>query len=279
MQVLETIIALRKYRKSLKESVGFVPTMGALHKGHQSLIERSLKENTHTIVSIFVNPTQFGANEDFNAYPRVLEKDLSLCEEVGVNAVFVPKADEMYPYGFECQITRMPIKAPLYLANSLEGAQREGHFDGVAQVVLKLFHLICPTRAYFGKKDAQQLLIIQHLVKDLLLDIEIMPCEIVRDVDNLALSSRNVYLNEFERKQALAIPKALETIKQAIDKGEKACDKLKILGLKVLENLEVNYLEFCNHKLESLKTIESFNTLILVAVRVGKTRLLDNLWV
>ncbi|WP_104748672.1 pantoate--beta-alanine ligase [Helicobacter cetorum] len=276
MQVLETIADLKKYRKSLKESVGFVPTMGALHKGHQSLIERSLKENIHTIVSIFVNPTQFGANEDFNAYPRVLEKDLSLCEEVGVNAVFIPKANEMYPYEIG---QRLELYVPKFLANSLEGALRKGHFDGVVQVVLRLFHLICPTRAYFGKKDAQQLLIIQHMVKDLLLDTEIVPCEIVRDFDNLALSSRNVYLNEFERKQALAIPKALENIKQAIDKGEKACDELQAIGLKVLENLEVNYLEFCNHKLEPLKIIEPLNTLVLVAVCVGKTRLLDNLWV
>ncbi|GAA6970519.1 pantoate--beta-alanine ligase [Helicobacter pylori] len=276
MRVLETIATLREYRKSLKESVGFVPTMGALHKGHQSLMERSLKENSHTIVSVFVNPTQFGANEDFNAYPRPLEKDLVLCERLGVNAVFVPKMSEMYPYEIEqC----LKLYAPTFLSRSLEGAVREGHFDGVVQVVLRLFHLVHPTRAYFGKKDAQQLLIIQHLVKDLLLDIEIAPCEIVRDSDNLALSSRNVYLNATQRKQALAIPKALENIKQAIDKGEKACEKLKKLGLEILETLEVDYLEFCNHKLESLKTIEPTNTLVLVAARVGKTRLLDNLWV
>ncbi|MGT0089985.1 pantoate--beta-alanine ligase [Helicobacter pylori] len=276
MRVLETIVALREYRKSLKESVGFVPTMGALHKGHQSLIERSLKENSHTIVSVFVNPTQFGPNEDFNAYPRPLEKDLALCEGLGVNAVFVPKTSEMYPYEIE---QRLKLYAPEFLSSSLEGAMREGHFDGVVQVVLKLFHLVHPTRAYFGKKDAQQLLIIQHLVQDLLLDIEITPCEIVRDSDNLALSSRNVYLNATQRKQALAIPKALESIKQAIDKGEKACEKLRKIGLGILETLEVDYLEFCNHKLEPLKTIESANTLILVAARVGKTRLLDNLWV
>ncbi len=276
MRVLETIVALREYRKSLKESVGFVPTMGALHKGHQSLIERSLKENSHTIVSVFVNPTQFGPNEDFNAYPRPLEKDLALCEGLGVNAVFVPKISEMYPYEIE---RRLKLYAPEFLSSSLEGAMREGHFDGVVQVVLRLFHLIYPTRAYFGKKDAQQLLIIQHLVKDLLLDIEITPCEIVRDSDNLALSSRNVYLNATQRKQALAIPKALENIKQAIDKGEKACEKLKKLGLEILETLEVDYLEFCNHKLEPLKTIEPTNTLVLVAAHVGKTRLLDNLWV
>ncbi|MCQ2730165.1 pantoate--beta-alanine ligase [Helicobacter pylori] len=276
MRVLETIAALREYRKSLKESVGFVPTMGALHKGHQSLIERSLKENPHTIVSVFVNPTQFGANEDFSAYPRPLEKDLALCEGLGVNAVFVPKIDEMYPYEIE---QRLKLYAPTFLSHSLEGAMRKGHFDGVVQVVLRLFHLINPTRAYFGKKDAQQLLIIEHLVKDLLLDIEIAPCEIMRDDDNLALSSRNVYLNATERRQALAIPKALENIKQAIDKGEKACEKLKKLGLEILKNLEVDYLEFCNHKLEPLKTIEPTNTLILVAARVGKTRLLDNLWV
>ncbi|MFA8030623.1 pantoate--beta-alanine ligase [Helicobacter pylori] len=276
MRVLETIATLREYRKSLKESVGFVPTMGALHKGHQSLIERSLKENSHTIVSVFVNPTQFGANEDFNAYPRPLEKDLVLCERLGVNAVFVPKTSEMYPYEIE---QRLKLYAPEFLSSSLEGAMREGHFDGVVQVVLKLFHLVNPTRAYFGKKDAQQLLIIQHLVQDLLLDIEIAPCEIVRDSDNLALSSRNAYLNATQRKQALAIPKALENIQQAIDKGEKACEKLKKLGLEILKNLEVDYLEFCNHKLEPLKTIEPTNTLILVAARVGKTRLLDNLWV
>ncbi|NHA84683.1 pantoate--beta-alanine ligase [Helicobacter pylori] len=276
MRALETIATLREYRKSLKESVGFVPTMGALHKGHQSLIERSLKENSHTIVSVFVNPTQFGANEDFNAYPRPLEKDLALCEKLGVNAVFVPKTSEMYPYEIE---QRLKLYAPTFLSHSLEGAMRKGHFDGVVQVVLRLFHLVNPTRAYFGKKDAQQLLIIQHLVKDLLLDIEIAPCEIVRDSDNLALSSRNVYLNARERKQALAIPKALENIKQAIDKGEKACEKLKKLGLEILGTLEVDYLECCNHKLEPLKTIELTNTLILVAARVGKTRLLDNLWV
>ncbi|WP_121278901.1 pantoate--beta-alanine ligase [Helicobacter pylori] len=276
MRVLETIATLREYRKSLKESVGFVPTMGALHKGHQSLIERSLKENSHTIVSVFVNPTQFGANEDFNAYPRPLEKDLALCEGLGVNAVFVPEMSEMYPYEAE---RRLKLYAPTFLSHSLEGAVREGHFDGVVQVVLRLFHLVHPTRAYFGKKDAQQLLIIQHLVQDLLLDIEIAPCEIVRDDDNLALSSRNVYLNATQRKQALAIPKALENIKQAINKGEKACEKLKKLGLEILETLEVDYLEFCNHKLEPLKTIEPANTLVLVAARVGKTRLLDNLWV
>ncbi|RVY71893.1 pantoate--beta-alanine ligase [Helicobacter pylori] len=276
MRVLETIATLREYRKSLKESVGFVPTMGALHKGHQSLIERSLKENSHTIVSVFVNPTQFGPNEDFSAYPRPLEKDLALCEGMGVSAVFVPKTSEMYPYKIE---QRLKLYAPEFLSSSLEGAMRERHFDGVVQVVLKLFHLVNPTRAYFGKKDAQQLLIIQHLVKDLLLDIEITPCEIVRDDDNLALSSRNVYLNATQRKQALAIPKALESIKQAIDKGEKACEKLKKLGLEILETLEVDYLEFCNHKLEPLKTIDPANTLVLVAARVGKTRLLDNLWV
>ncbi|WRE75698.1 pantoate--beta-alanine ligase [Helicobacter pylori] len=276
MHVLETIAALREYRKSLEESVGFVPTMGALHKGHQSLIERSLKENSHTIVSVFVNPTQFGANEDFSAYPRPLEKDLALCEGLGVSAVFVPKTSEMYPYEAE---QRLKLYAPTFLSHSLEGAVRHGHFDGVVQVVLKLFHLINPTRAYFGKKDAQQLLIIQHLVQDLLLDIEIAPCEIARDSDHLALSSRNVYLDTTQRKQALAIPKALENIKQAIDKGEKACEKLKKLGLEILETLEVDYLEFCNHKLEPLKTIEPTNTLILVAARVGKTRLLDNLWV
>ena len=221
-------------------------------------------------------PRNLGLTKDFNAYPRPLEKDLALCEKLGVNAVFVPKIGEMYPYEAE---QRLKLYAPKFLSSSLEGAMRKGHFDGVVQIVLKMFHLVNPTRAYFGKKDAQQLLIIEHLVKDLLLDIEIAPCEIVRDDDNLALSSRNVYLNATQRKQALAIPKALEKIQQAIDKGEKACEKLKKLGLEILETLEVDYLECCNHKLEPLTIIEPTNTLILVAARVGKTRLLDNLWV
>ena len=185
MEVCKDRLSLARFRSGLGESVGFVATMGALHKGHLSLIEKSLQENTHTIVSIFVNPTQFGENEDFGSYPRTLEADLALCEKAGVSAVFAPSVEDMYSTD---EITFNPPKNMGYI---LEGFDRPTHFAGVIAVVLKLFMLIKPRKAYFGQKDAQQVLILQKMVRDLFLDIEIVPCEIVRDDDGLALSSRN----------------------------------------------------------------------------------------
>ncbi|TSA82619.1 pantoate--beta-alanine ligase [Helicobacter mehlei] len=272
MQVLHTYQELQVFRKSL-DSVGFVPTMGALHPGHASLITRSKQENPQTIVSIFVNPTQFGPNEDLSRYPRDLEADLKLCQSLGVDGVFVPTVAELYP--FEHAITLNPASDLL----GHEAEHRPTHFNGVLQVVLKLFNLVCPQKAYFGKKDAQQLLHVQRLVADFFLEIEIVPCEIVRDHDGLALSSRNVYLSASQRQEALKIPQALERMQIAYQQGMRDTASLIRIGLDTLQGLEVHYLSICNHNLEPLAQVKSNQTLILCAVQVGQVRLLDNLWV
>ncbi|CCB79710.1 pantoate--beta-alanine ligase [Helicobacter bizzozeronii CIII-1] len=271
MQVLHTCQELQAFRKSL-DSVGFVPTMGALHPGHASLITRSKQENPQTIVSIFVNPTQFGPHEDLSCYPRDLEADLKLCQSLGVDGVFVPAVLDLYP--FEPAITLNP--APDLLG--YEAKNRPTHFNGVLQVVLKLFNLVRPQKAYFGKKDAQQLLHVQRLVADFFLEIEIVPCEIVRDRDGLALSSRNVYLSASQRQEALKIPLALERMQIAYQQGMHNTASLIQIGLDTLQGLKVHYLCICNHNLEPLAQIEPNKTLILCAVQVGTTRLLDNVW-
>ncbi|WP_104641107.1 pantoate--beta-alanine ligase [Helicobacter bizzozeronii] len=272
MQVLHTCQELQAFRKSL-DSVGFVPTMGALHPGHASLITRSKQENPQTIVSIFVNPTQFAPHEDLSCYPRDLETDLKLCQSLGVDGVFVPAVLDLYP--FESAITLNP--APDLLG--YEADHRPTHFNGVLQIVLKLFNLVRPQKAYFGKKDAQQLLHVQRLVADFFLEIEIVPCEIVRDRDGLALSSRNVYLSSEERASALKLPQALNTMQNAIAHGERDSTKLINLGLEVLQGLKVHYLSVCDRQLTPLSQIKPNQTLILAAVQVGRVRLLDNLWV
>ncbi|WP_104687273.1 pantoate--beta-alanine ligase [Helicobacter felis] len=257
------------------QKIGFVPTMGALHPGHASLIEQARAQNDVVVVSIFVNPTQFGPNEDYQAYPRTLQADMSLCESLGVDVLFTPDSAQIYPFGVPERITLQPPASLL----GFEADMRPKHFDGVLQVVLKLFNLVRPKRAYFGQKDAQQLLIIQRMVADLFLDIEIMPCPIVRDYDGLALSSRNVYLSSEERVSALKLPQALNTIQEAITRGERDSAKLINLGLEVLQGLKVHYLSVCDRRLVPLSQIEAHQTLILAAVQVGRVRLLDNLWV
>ncbi|BCZ18840.1 Pantoate-beta-alanine ligase PanC [Helicobacter sp. NHP19-012] len=269
MQICKTPVDLQALKA---QNIGFVPTMGALHAGHLSLIERARAENDFVIVSIFVNPTQFGANEDFSTYPHPLEKDLELCAKAGVGAVFTPQADSLYP--FKEAISLNPPKDLL----GFEADLRPGHFNGVLQVVLKLFNLVRPTKAYFGQKDAQQLLIIQRMVQDLFLPVEIVPCPILRDFDGLALSSRNVYLSPEQRQLALKIPKALNTIHEAYKAGITQGTNLLALGQEILSPLEVQYLSLVNRQLIPLEHIEPNNSLILVAVRVGTTRLLDNLW-
>ncbi|WP_104740606.1 pantoate--beta-alanine ligase [Helicobacter bizzozeronii] len=272
MQVLRTCQELQAFRKSL-DSVGFVPTMGALHAGHASLITRSKQENPQTIVSIFVNPTQFGPNEDYQAYPRTLQADSALCESLGVDAIFAPEPTQIYPLA-----NRVTLQPPASLLG-FEADMRPKHFDGVLQVVLKLFNLVRPKRAYFGQKDTQQLLIIQHMVADLFLDVEIVPCAIVRDHDGLALSSRNVYLSASQRQEALKIPLALERMQIAYQQGMYNTASLIQIGLDTLQGLKVHYLSVCNHNLEPLAQVEPNQTLILAAVQVGRVRLLDNLWV
>ena len=275
MEVCKDRLSLARFRSGLGESVGFVATMGALHKGHLSLIEKSLQENTHTIVSIFVNPTQFGENEDFGSYPRTLEADLALCERAGVSAVFAPSAEDMYSTD---EITFNPPKNMGYI---LEGFDRPTHFAGVIAVVLKLFMLVKPRKAYFGQKDAQQVLILQKMVRDLFLDIEIVPCEIVRDDDGLALSSRNIYLSAKEREIALCIPRTIALVEQHIKNGEMSVDKLKALVLESLRLSETTlfYADFFNRELKPIAVIKKQESIFLIALRVGKTRLLDNLWI
>lgn len=275
MEVCKDRFSLARFRGGLGESVGFVATMGALHKGHLSLIEKSLQENTHTIVSIFVNPTQFGENEDFGSYPRTLEADLALCERAGVSAVFAPSAEDMYSTD---EITFNPPKNMGYI---LEGFDRPTHFAGVIAVVLKLFMLIKPRKAYFGQKDAQQVLILQKMVRDLFLDIEIVPCGIVRDDDGLALSSRNIYLSAKEREIALCIPRTIALVKKEIDNGEVKVARLKALALESLtqSGTTLFYADFFNRELKPITMIEKQKSIFLIALRVGKTRLLDNLWI
>ncbi|WP_104751453.1 pantoate--beta-alanine ligase [Helicobacter salomonis] len=255
------------------KEIGFVPTMGALHPGHASLIEQAKAQNDFVVVSIFVNPTQFGPNEDYQAYPRTLQADLELCESLGVDVVFTPEPAQIYPLA-----QGITLQPPAFLLG-YEADARPKHFEGVLQVVLKLFNLVRPKRAYFGQKDAQQLLIIQHMVADLFLDIEIVPCVIVRDHDGLALSSRNAYLSPEERLSARKLPQALNSIQEAIIKGERDSVKLVKLGLEVLQGLKVHYLSVCDRQLAPLAQVQPNQTLILCAVQVGRVRLLDNLWV
>lgn len=278
MKLLKDTQEIIAYRDSLPKdsSIGLVPTMGALHDGHKSLIETSKQKDKHTFVSIFVNPTQFGANEDFSHYPRNIEKDLEICEKIGTDVVFIPKISQMYPSSNE-----IAIKAPKNMGYVYEGFIREEHFDGVLQIVMKLFGLIRPHRAYFGKKDAQQLLIIQKMIKDFFLPIELVPCPIKRDIDGLALSSRNVYLNAEQRQSALKIYATLELITQAIKGGEKRSLELLKLGRKALsgiKDLKVEYLDICDRHLVMSPIIKPDETIVLIAAKVGSTRLLDNLW-
>ncbi len=254
-------------------NIGLIPTMGALHNGHKSLIEESIKQNIISIVSIFVNPTQFAPTEDLDKYPRTLDRDLELCNNLGVDIVFAPTKEIMYEDTDEVSIE--PPKKTGYI---LEGYYRPTHFKGVLQIVLKLFNLIMPTNAYFGKKDAQQLLIIKQMVRHLFIPIKIIAMPIVRDNDGLALSSRNVYLSIKDREKALAIPKTIYHIESLIkQQNETDIKVLKKEALKILKNTNINYLDFYKHNLSIAK--EAKNCIFLLAVKVGNIRLLDNLWI
>jgi len=273
LKILKTIKELQEATASNKnKTIGFVPTMGALHDGHISLIKQARLENEIVVVSIFVNPTQFLPGEDLDAYPRRTEADKKICEICKVDYIFMPEISTMYTK------EEVLIKAP---NNSyvLEGQSRPGHFDGVLQVVLKLFNLVQPTRAYFGKKDAQQLTLIQQMVKNLFLPIEIVPCEIIREKDGLALSSRNIYLDETQRKEALLISKSLYSAASLIAKNEKSSDVIKAKMSEVMETLDVEYIAIVNKDINEISEIELKNTIILVVARFGNTRLLDNLWI
>lgn len=273
MKIVRTIEELKSARNELQGSVGFVPTMGALHHGHVSLMQKSLQENDHTIVSIFVNPTQFLAGEDLDKYPKKPEADTKICELAGVAILFMPSADIMY------NALEPTILAPNSKAYILEGFSRPGHFDGVLRVVLKLFNLTRPARAYFGKKDAQQLYLIQNMVKSLFLPLEIVPCEIIREDDGLALSSRNAYLTPPEKEQALLISKSLKVATRQVISGERDIASIKAEMFHTLSALHVEYVEILNRDFDTIKSVEIGNSIILVCAKVGTTRLIDNLWI
>ncbi|MDR3346902.1 MAG: pantoate--beta-alanine ligase [Campylobacteraceae bacterium] len=273
MRTISSTKELIAARSELKGSVGLVPTMGALHNGHLSLIKQARMQNDNVIVSIFVNPKQFLPKEDYERYPRREEADQKICTLSGVDIVFMPQSDDIYT-----QI-EPEILAPKNLAYILEGESRPGHFDGVLRVVLKLFNLVRPTNAYFGKKDAQQLYLIQNMVKTLFLSVNIVPCDIVREADGLAMSSRNGYLTQSEKEQALALSIALKNASQAIMKGERDANKVELIMLEALKDLKVDYAKVLSRDFDPRETIVIKETILLIAAFVGKIRLIDNLWI
>ena len=274
MIIARTIEELQVAKKSLSGTVGFVPTMGALHQGHLSLIQQARKENAHLIVSIFVNPTQFLEGEDLDAYPRKDEADIKICELARVDIVFMPSIEVMYEDDELC------IGAPARRGYVLEGEKRPGHFDGMLQVVMKLLNLSGADRAYFGKKDAQQLALITQMVKNYFMDVNIIPCEIVRDEKGLALSSRNVYLNGEEKERALCLSHSLKRATKCIVSGELDVENIKREMLEVLSKADsVEYVAIVSRDFKALQKVEVGNTIILIAAWVGKPRLIDNLWI
>lgn len=254
-------------------SVGLVPTMGYLHPGHISLIERARKENDMVVVSIFVNPIQFGPNEDLDTYPRDMTHDREVCEKAGAELIFAPQPSEMYPSE---NFAFVDIKE---LGDGLCGAKRPGHFRGVCTVVSKFFNIVLPNRAYFGEKDAQQLAIIRRMVKDLNIGTEIVSCPIVREADGLAMSSRNLYLSPEERKAALSISRSLSAAKELMRKGEKDALKIRetiVAGISAEPLARIDYAEIVDSAdLSPVQRIEK-PVLAAVAVYFSKTRLIDN---
>ena len=273
MKVLETVTAFRRERRRIKGSLGFVPTMGYLHEGHLTLARRARAENDFVAASIFVNPTQFGPREDYAAYPRDPKRDLALLENEGVSLVFMPSAEEMYP---ERASTYVEVEG---VTERLEGSFRPGHFRGVATVVAKLFNIVEPTRAYFGQKDAQQVVVIKKMVADLNMNLEVVVVPTVREADGLAMSSRNTYLNPQEREAALVLYKALTLAQRLWREGERNPELLRreMRGLIQQEPLaKIDYLSVADPAtLKELVKVDG-PALVSMAVRIGKTRLIDN---
>jgi pantoate--beta-alanine ligase len=273
MQLVKTIAEVRALRRGTPGTWGFVPTMGYLHAGHISLVQRARAENDHVAVSIFVNPTQFGPQEDLSRYPRDLKRDLELLEAEGVDLVFAPEAPEMYPAGFQTYVEVTEVTRPL------EGASRPGHFRGVATVVVKLFNIVQPDRAYFGQKDAQQAVVVQRMTRDLDLPLEIVVCPIAREVDGLALSSRNVYLNPQERVAATVLSRALRAAGERYAAGERGGDALRAAMSAALAAEPLARPEYVSAAdPETLAELEhaEHGVLLSMAVRIGTTRLIDN---
>ncbi|GBD09647.1 Pantothenate synthetase [Candidatus Thermoflexus japonica] len=274
MQLARTIAEARAIRRALPGTWGFVPTMGYLHEGHLSLVRRARAENDHVAVSIFVNPTQFGPHEDYNRYPRDLERDLRLLEPLGVDLVFAPPVEEMYPPGFQTWVVVEEVSRPL------EGAARPGHFRGVATVVTKLLNIIQPDRAYFGQKDAQQAVVIRRMVQDLNIPVEIVVCPTVREPDGLAMSSRNTYLSPEERQAATVLFRALQAAKARYEQGERDAERLRAAMREVIQAEPLARLDYVSvadpETLQELSRVED-RALLSLAVYIGKTRLIDNI--
>ncbi len=260
-------------------TIGLVPTMGALHNGHMSLIKKAKETADKVVVSIFVNPIQFGPNEDFEKYPRTLESDVNICQSLGVDIVFAPAPNEMYGENTLLSNNNLTYVCPPYnVVDMLCGKSRPGHFDGVATVVLKLFNIVQPDFAFFGQKDAQQLFILKKMVKDLNINIKIIGCPIVREKDGLAISSRNIYLSEAERKKALSISQALNKIEQLYKQGVSSVNTLFDTAISILDkDIDLEYLEFINYDTFIRTQKAEKNTLVAIAARVGNTRLIDNI--
>lgn len=274
--LVKTIKEVREQVKEWKKeglSIGYVPTMGFLHEGHKSLIEKAVSENDRVVVSVFVNPTQFGPNEDFEDYPRDIDKDYAFCTEAGANLVFNPEPEEMY---FPDKCTTVNVEG---LSEGLCGAKRPVHFGGVCLVVSKFLNIVTPDRAYFGEKDAQQLAIIKRMVRDLSIDVEIIGCPIVRENDGLAKSSRNTYLSEDERKAALVLSRSLKKANESMKNGLRCAKEIRnVIETEINSEplAKIDYIEIVDS--ETLKPVESIerNVLVAIAVFIGKTRLIDN---
>lgn len=276
MRILRTIAEVRaavRDAKAQNRTVGLVPTMGAFHDGHLSLMREARANNDLVVVSLFVNPTQFAPNEDLSTYPRNEEEDARAAEEEGVDILFAPAPDEIYPDGFA---TNIHVSG---LTDVLDGASRGAHhFDGVATVVTKLFGIVCPDVAYFGQKDAQQVLVVRRVVRDLDLDVRIVACPIVREPDGLAMSSRNVYLDPEARQQATALNRALDAAQALHDSGERDANRIRTSALTVLTDAGIHpeYLELRDAETLEPVTATTSDALLAVAARVGAARLIDN---
>lgn len=276
MKILTSIAGANRASRDMRQQgkrIGYVPTMGALHEGHLSLVRAAKSQTDVVVVSIFVNPTQFGPTEDLSCYPRPFEKDCNLLEKEGVEAVFAPTAEEMYPQGV---VTNVTVEG---MSERLCGKSRPGHFRGVTTVVAKLFNVLEPDAAFFGQKDAAQLAIIRRMVRDLNIPVEIVSCPIVRESDGLAMSSRNAYLAPNERKAALVLHRALVRIESEVQRGERRSSRLIEVGRQVFcaEGLaRLDYVQIVDP--DSLEAMENLSkpALIAVAAHVGSTRLIDN---
>ena len=276
MEIVKTIKEVRQQVKQWKKdglSIGLVPTMGYLHEGHKSLIDKAVTENDRVVVSVFVNPIQFGPNEDFKTYPRNMDNDKKLCESSGASLIFNPEPSEMY---FENKSTNVDVGG---LTEVLCGAKRPGHFSGVCIVVSKLFNIVSPGRAYFGEKDAQQLAVIKRMVRDLNFDIKVIGCPIIREKDGLAKSSRNTNLSQEERQAALVLEKSLKQAEKLLENGVKDTLLVKKLIEEQLNKeplAKIDYVEIVDS--ESLKPVKEINKTVLIAIAVfiGKIRLIDN---